>query len=412
MSKAILRNDQGNPFVYLEGGNGCTAAGLIGSTDVYNIIVSNATTNLDPTSGTPSISINPATNGNITLSPQLSSGETVINNGHLAILGSGSTPGNLLMQNTATGGSTGVISFGGSRFVHNYGINNTFVGGLSGNTNIALSGSGNIGVGASALSAVTSGGSNAMVGLGAGSSLTTGSNNVGLGSSALATATTAQFNTAIGVVSLQAATGAENTGVGYNALGAITSGAVNIALGYNAGSNYTSSESSNIMIGHPGVIAESNTIRIGDGSTQTKFFTTGVNGTSITPAGTVVVSSSGQLGSVSSVPMSWVNTVTNTQQMAVNTGYISNDGATLVTFTLPSTAAIGDSVQVLGKGTGLWTIAQNSGQTIHFGSLNTTTGATGTLSSTLQYDCVRLRCITANTDWIVTGETQGNLTVV
>ena len=107
----------------------------------------------------------------------------------------------------------------------------------------------------------------------------------------------------------------------------------------------------------------------------------------------------------------WVDETGSTVTMAVNTGYTSDDGATLVTLTLPATSAIGDWVEVNGKGSGLWTIAQTSGQQIHFGSLATTSGATGTLSSTNQFDCVRLRCITANTIWVVVS-VQGNLTVV
>jgi hypothetical protein len=97
--------------------------------------------------------------------------------------------------------------------------------------------------------------------------------------------------------------------------------------------------------------------------------------------------------------------------MATNTGYTSDDGATLVTFTLPTTSAIGDYVEINGKAAGLFTIAQASGQQIHFGSLATTLGATGTISSTLQYDAIRLRCLTANTIWSVVSS-QGNLTVV
>jgi hypothetical protein len=107
----------------------------------------------------------------------------------------------------------------------------------------------------------------------------------------------------------------------------------------------------------------------------------------------------------------WVDQTSASVTMATNTGYTSDDGATLVTFTLPTASAIGDWVEINGKGSGLWTIAQASGQQIHFGSSATTSGASGTLSSTLQYDCVRLRCITANTIWVVVS-VQGNLTVV
>lgn len=107
----------------------------------------------------------------------------------------------------------------------------------------------------------------------------------------------------------------------------------------------------------------------------------------------------------------WVDETGSNVTMATNTGYTSDDGASLVTFTLPTTSAIGDWIEINGKGSGGWSIAQATGQQIHFGSSTTTSGATGSLSSTNQYDCVRLRCITANTIWVV-ASVQGILTVV
>lgn len=119
----------------------------------------------------------------------------------------------------------------------------------------------------------------------------------------------------------------------------------------------------------------------------------------------------GELGSdTMSVSFMW-NEVTGTSSaMAVENGYVANNGA-LVTLTLPATAAFGSIIEVAGKGAGGWSIAQNSGQTIHFGASNTTTGAGGSLSSTLQYDTVRLLCTTTNTDFVVLSSI-GNLTVV
>lgn len=107
----------------------------------------------------------------------------------------------------------------------------------------------------------------------------------------------------------------------------------------------------------------------------------------------------------------WVDETGASVTMVANTGYTSDDGASLVTFTLPTTSAIGDWIEINGKGSGLWTIAQAAGQQIHFGALATTLGATGTLSSSAQYDNVRLRCLTANTIWTVVSS-QGNLTIV
>jgi hypothetical protein len=109
--------------------------------------------------------------------------------------------------------------------------------------------------------------------------------------------------------------------------------------------------------------------------------------------------------------LTWTDVTGSTQAIAVNSGYTSNDSSTLVTLTLPSTAAYGSVIAVVGKASGLWTIAQNSGQTIHFGGINTTTGTGGSLSSTKQYDAVFLLCTVANTDFTVINSI-GNITYV
>lgn len=108
--------------------------------------------------------------------------------------------------------------------------------------------------------------------------------------------------------------------------------------------------------------------------------------------------------------LTWTDVTGTTQSMVVNNGYTANNSS-LITFTLPATAAYGTIMAIVGKGTGLWTIAQNSGQTIHFGITNTTTGTGGSLSSTKQYDVVYLLCSIANTDFTVL-QSIGNLTVV
>src|SRR5580692_5103540 len=46
--------------------------------------------------------------------------------------------------------------------------------------------------------------------------------------------------------------------------------------------------------------------------------------------------------------MSWVEVTGTSQAMAIGTGYVANNSS-LVTLTLPSTAALGDSIIVMGK---------------------------------------------------------------
>jgi len=96
----------------------------------------------------------------------------------------------------------------------------------------------------------------------------------------------------------------------------------------------------------------------------------------------------------------WEEVTGTTKAAENNYGYIANNVA-LVTITLPSTAAIGETIRVTGKGAGGWRIAQNAGQTIYTAGSSTTTGAGGRLDSTDDRDSIELVCVTADTDWNV-----------
>lgn len=98
--------------------------------------------------------------------------------------------------------------------------------------------------------------------------------------------------------------------------------------------------------------------------------------------------------------MSWTTVTGTSQAAAVNTGYITNN-ASLVTVTLPTTAAVGDTVAIAGQGAGGWKLAQNASEVIYFGNATTTTGTGGYLASTHRRDSVVLVCITADTEWEV-----------
>ena len=89
-------------------------------------------------------------------------------------------------------------------------------------------------------------------------------------------------------------------------------------------------------------------------------------------------------------------------------GYICNMNS-LLTVNLPSVAAVGDTVTCVGKGSGLFSVVAAAGDTIHFGDQDTSAG--GSLTATNRYDTIQLICITADSDWSVTGMTQGNFTV-
>jgi len=105
----------------------------------------------------------------------------------------------------------------------------------------------------------------------------------------------------------------------------------------------------------------------------------------------------------------WTEVVGTTQAMAVNSGYIANNVA-LVTCTLPAISAVGDQIKVALKGAGGVLIAQNAGNTIHFGNTDTTPGVGGSIASSANYDSVSLLCTLASAEWMVLSSV-GNWTI-
>jgi hypothetical protein len=120
-------------------------------------------------------------------------------------------------------------------------------------------------------------------------------------------------------------------------------------------------------------------------------------------AGSITISTAGS-------GLAWVDVTTGTEAMSANTGYIVDNGATLVTFTLPTSATFGDSVTVVGKSAGGWIITYAAGQSIIVGDVT----STASVASTLQTDCLHLICTTASaTVPVFTAlSVQGNVTIV
>lgn len=92
--------------------------------------------------------------------------------------------------------------------------------------------------------------------------------------------------------------------------------------------------------------------------------------------------------------------VTGSTSLVTGNGYVSNS-ASVLPFTLPATAAVGDHYKITGFGAGGWTLGQNAGQTIHLGNNPTTTGTGGSIASQNRYDGIELICVEANTDFVV-----------
>jgi len=255
----------------------------------------------------------------------------------------------LATQPDTTARDVGTITKPGGAFLHNFGINSTFLGvnagnfvsGGSNNTGVGhlalnknSNGQDNTAVGALALSNSLSGIDNTAIGVSAMGANTAGISNTAVGALALGDNSDGHFNTAVGWRALRLNNGHFNTSIGYaaaygnatglanvavglhalltNAGGAANTavgtrslynatGNLNIALGYEAGLNLTTG-THNVHIGHPGNTSDDKTIRIGDMAIQAKAFLAAVRGvsTGMNDAVNVVVDSNGQLGTISS----------------------------------------------------------------------------------------------------------------
>jgi hypothetical protein len=236
--------------------------------------------------------------------------------------------GNINLPTTASA-SVGVINVNATRFIHSFGGTNTFVGG--GNGNFTLTSFSCTGVGANVLSALTSGAFNTAGGFVSQGAVTTGGNNASWGAGSFTTLTT----------------GSSNSAFGNSALNFLLSGSNNSALGLAAGTNYTGAESNNIVIGHPGVLGESNAIYLGLSGTQTKTVIAGISGVAVSNLALVSINTTtGQLGSTTG-GSSFLNALNGDSGTATPTsGAITIAGGTGI-----STSAAGSTVTINATGT-------------------------------------------------------------
>lgn len=207
---------------------------------------------------------------------------------------------------------------------------------------------------------LTTGEENTLIGWESGRDITTSQNNTGVGSACLWRATTnSEANVAIGQGSLQAITANanNNTGCGtftfFNLAGAAN---YNVGVGYNTGAVYTTTESSNILLNHWGVLADSNTLRIGFGTGAgnqqlNKAYICGIDGVNVGSVAKVVTMASDQLG---------------TATVTAGTGITVTPGANLITITNSSPGSAltitGNSGGALTPTAGNWNL-QTAGAT-------------------------------------------------
>jgi hypothetical protein len=173
----------------------------------------------------------------------------------------------------------------------------------------------NLGIGSSFPSITAGGQADTGYGSAALNSIISGRHNTGIGAGSLQSLTTSSFNTMTGSQSgLDLVSGGQNCGYGYESLASLVSGNSNAAFGYetllnctgnsntaigtSAGSNYTGTESSNILLFNAGTLGESNVMRLGTAGSQTSAYAAGITGVTVAASAPVGVASTGQLSSL------------------------------------------------------------------------------------------------------------------
>jgi hypothetical protein len=142
---------------------------------------------------------------------------------------------------------------------------------------------------------------------------------------------------------------------------------------------------------------------------QIPIAATGANpawSTLTSPTGTVAFTfGANSIGIDAAGGVNWIEATVATT-MAPTNGYITKIAIPgILNYTLPVLAAQGTVIEITGFSVGLFAILQNAGQQIHFGNVDTTGGAGGSITATGRYDSIRLVCTTANTDWNVLSST-------
>jgi len=235
----------------------------------------------------------------------ITSGARNIGIGTNALTAATTAQDNVAIGNNASSsnvGAQGCVAIGSETLSLNLQGEQTAVGYLA--LRVNTTGSNGTAFGSRALASNTTGGENTGAGRGALELNTTGFSNTAVGESAININTTGNENTGIGEGTLiLLASGSRNSTLGVNTLNTITTGSNNLALGYNAGSALTVNNNANIDIAHVGVVGDVGVVRIGTAGTQVKNFQAGIRGitTDAADAIAVLVSSTGQLGTVSSL---------------------------------------------------------------------------------------------------------------
>ncbi len=355
--------------------------GTAGTVDQLGTVVITAGTGISVTPGANTISI--AVDGSVV-------GETITGNSGGAL---SPTAGN---WNIVTANSTPKFVGGGSTLTLDFSLSNLILGNNG--------------------SSITIGAANDGFGSGVLQSITSGSSNTAMGNASLQNVTIGSQTTAYGASSGTAInTGGNNTLIGFQSGLLLQSGNSNVALGYQSGSAWGAAVSNNIAIGTVASVADSARIRIGTNGTHTTAFIAGIDTVNVGSVAKVVTMASDQLGTatitagtgITVTPgantitisaggggFTWYDVVGGSATLAAESGYIA-DAVGLTTFTMPTNNNFGDTIKIVGKGSGGWKIVYGLLQNIIFGS-SASTITTGNIASTNANDCVELICTTAS----------------
>lgn len=377
-----------------------SAVACLSTSSTQRVIIGNVIFNspaADVITGTGSVEIGES----VYLDTASIAGTVTINRVNECAAGNLRAYGNLSLPATEDTGFGGIINVDGDQFIHAMGTRNSFVGQEAGNLLLTV---------ANATDSVS-------LGFETLHDLTSGAYSTAIGSLSLAKLTSGEYSTAIGFDSLSAlTTGNDNTACGADTLSSLLTGSKNLALGSIAGSALVGAESSNIYLANVGVAAESNTIRIGTNGAglgqQDKTYVAGVyQATSGATKELVYVDSNHKLSSSNSGFTQWT-TATVSMNMVGNTGYLVDIAVPgLLTLTLPAISNLYDVIEISGYSAGLWLLAQNAGQVIHYGNTDTTIGVGGSINAANRYDSIKIICVVPNLEWTVLSS-QGTMIVV
>lgn len=285
-------------------------------------------------------------------------------------------------------------------------------------------------VGKNSLHALTSSLDNTAYGMGTLQSLTSGlGGNTAIGKDAMKITVTNTGNTAVGFQSLFNCISDNNTAIGYSALqnlnnGSVTSSVKNVGLGFTplfnlasgsqniaiggnqplfnllSGSNniailqaqagnYTGSESSNILIGNAGTVAENNAIHIGTqgagSAQQNTCYIAGIASVAVANTNMVTINTAtGQLGS-QAVPSSSISITGDSGGALTGSSFTFTGGSTGLTFAgAGTTETLGGTLVIANGGTNATSMSTSTG-IVKYDGTSLVTSATAKIDSSNRY---------------------------